>query len=205
MLEGASTPLTAFYLSKEIAYYRRYLQYMNHISQKPLGEETWFNEQLNNVSKLNSKIAELTAYSQDLFHTSATNIIYDTFDVGTPTSIEGGTSTRHPTIVDGCITKKYNKHFSSDDCSDDNNSTSYHSTSGDKTKVVSAGPDEDPPDETDDDAFSKMSLNSDTPSEDNKPQTTKLMKSLLKIASSIGLKKFSMEGDFQSRRRFNDF
>ena len=96
---------------------------MNHISDKPLEEETWFNEQLNNLSKLNSKIAELTAYSHDPFHTSATNIMYDTFVVDTPTSLRGVTSTTHPAIVDGHITKKSNKTFSKDDKHDDYDSS----------------------------------------------------------------------------------
>ena len=105
-IEGASTPLTAFYLSKEITYIRRYLQYINHISETNLDKETWYNEQLNNLSKLNSKIAELTACSHDPFPASATSLMYDTFDVGTPTSMEGGTSNTTPTIVDGYIAKK---------------------------------------------------------------------------------------------------
>ena len=105
-IEGASTPLTAIYLSKEISYYRSYLQHMNHISEKTLEKETWFNKQLNNLSKLNSKVAELTACSHDPFPASATNIMYDTFDAGTITSMEGVTSGTTPTsIVDGCIAK----------------------------------------------------------------------------------------------------
>ena len=102
--------------------------------------------------------------------------------------------------------QKSNKHFSSDNDSKDNDSKSSHSTSSDNTKVVSGDPDKEPPDGPDDDAFSTMSINSDTPNQQNKPQTTKVMKSLLKIASSIGLEIFFMEGGFQQRRRrLNNF
>ena len=128
-VEGASTPLTAFYLSKEIAYYRRYLQYINHNSEKNLEEETWFNEQLNNLSKLNSKIAELTAYSHEPFQTSTTNITYDTFLVDTPTSSGGVTSASPPTILNGHIKRNSNKTFSKDDKHDDNDSSPSHSDS----------------------------------------------------------------------------
>ena len=113
---------------------------MNHISEKTLEKETWFNKQLNNLSKLNSKVAELTACSHDPFPASATNMMYDTFDVGTIFSMEGGTSGTTPTFVDGCIAKKSNKHFSSDNDTKDSDSKSSHSPSGDNTEMVSGKP-----------------------------------------------------------------
>ena len=102
-IDGASTPLTRYWLSKETAYYKRYLKYRNHVYGNVLEKEEWYNDQLNTLRALNSKIITLSSYSHEPFKSTETAIPYDTFHLNDmPTSFQernkAATSKSSPTI-----------------------------------------------------------------------------------------------------------
>ena len=157
-IDGASTPLTRYWLSKETAYYRRCLKYRNHLCDNVLEKEQWYNDQLNTLRALNSKIITLSSYSHEPFKSTETTVTFDTFHLNyTPTSYQESTKTApsksSPTILNGVMRQTKRP-------------SPLSTTNGDGSPLPSKSddlddPDDDPSSEPPNAEFNSIDLNSE--------------------------------------------